>query len=132
MRTTVRAGIAVDFPRQYVETASMHVRVASARYRGEAQFIGLLNLPLRHAFCLPLGCLSRIRLQLLPRMQAGPDLTFCSFNRRSLTMSALSSPFWGFLEIFLPPFSSFEHTTTFTPASGLVGFFTASTTTARS
>ena len=41
-------------------------------------------------------------------------------NRKSLTMSALSSPFLFFLQLFCHPFSFFERTTTFTPKSGLV------------
>ena len=49
---------------------------------------------------------------------------------RSLTMSALSSPFLYFFDL---SFSFFERTTPFTLASGLVRFIhSASTTTARS
>jgi len=45
-----------------------------------------------------------------------------SDNRKSLTMSALSSPVFVFSQIFCHLFSFCEHTTTFTPKSGLVRF----------
>jgi hypothetical protein len=45
-----------------------------------------------------------------------------SGNRKSLTMSALSSPVFVFSQIFCHLFSFCEHTTTFTPKSGLVRF----------
>ena len=48
----------------------------------------------------------------------GTDWPVMSRNRTSLTMSALSSPFFQ----FLCPFSFFHgHTTPFTPRSGLIG-----------
>ena len=44
-------------------------------------------------------------------------------TRKSLTMSALSSPFFVFFTHFLSLFFFFEHTTAFTPKSGLPGPF---------
>jgi len=63
----------------------------------------------------------------LPVARSWLDEVFWEFpiesqNRKSLTMSALSSPFLFFPQIFCHLFCFFEHTTVFTPKSGLVRF----------